>query len=198
MAKTFTLPDVQVGSIIEYRYRHNLESGMVYNSHWILSQNLFTQYAKFSLDPYRGFPMRFSWPLGLPPDTEPPKDRAGKIRLETRDVAAFVTEEFMPPEDALNYRVDFIYEDDVLRMERDPEVFWQKYAKRKYSEIEKFLDQRRVMTEAVAQIVLPEDSAVEKLRKIYERTQKFRNLSYERRKSQQESDRARNLGTQKM
>jgi hypothetical protein len=189
MAKTFTLPDVQVGSIIEYRYRHNLALGMVYDSHWILSQNLFTQSAKFSLDPYRGFPMRFSWPLGLPPDTEPPKDRAGKIRLETRDVPAFVTEEYMPPEESLKYRVDFIYEDDVLRMEKDPEVFWQRYAKRKYSEIEKFLDQRRVMTEAVAQIILPGDSQEEKLRKIYERTQKLRNLSFERRKSQQESDR---------
>src|SRR5882757_1339733 len=51
-AKTFTLPNVEVGSIIEYRYRHNFAPFFVFNSQWILSQDLFTQYAKFSLQKY--------------------------------------------------------------------------------------------------------------------------------------------------
>src|SRR6266481_5707484 len=42
LAKTFTLPDVQVGSIIEYHYTYDLNEGYVYNSHWILSEELFT------------------------------------------------------------------------------------------------------------------------------------------------------------
>ncbi len=54
-AKTFTMPDVRVGSIIEYRYRHSFEQGYVFNSNWVLSQDLFTKYAKFSLYPYRQF-----------------------------------------------------------------------------------------------------------------------------------------------
>ncbi len=37
LAKTFTLPGVQVGSIVEYRYKHDFASGYVFNSHWILS-----------------------------------------------------------------------------------------------------------------------------------------------------------------
>jgi len=190
MAKTFTLPDVQVGSIIEYRYRHELPSGFVYDSHWILSQDLFTRQAKFSLNPYRAIAMRFSWPQGLPPDTEPPRQqRNGMIRLETRDVAAFVTEEYMPPENQLKYRVDFIYEDDVLRAEQDPQVFWQKFAKLKFGQIDKFLNQRRAMAEALAQIVEPGDSQDTKLRKIYDRTQRLRNLTFERARSQQESER---------
>src|ERR1700736_3051814 len=83
LAKTFTMPDVQVGSVIEYRFQHGFESGYVFNSNWVLSQDLFTKYAKFSLDPYRQFAMRYSWPTGLPPDTAPPKDEHGKIRPET-------------------------------------------------------------------------------------------------------------------
>ncbi|HEY0746284.1 MAG TPA: DUF3857 domain-containing protein [Steroidobacteraceae bacterium] len=189
MAKTFTLPDVQVGSIIEYRYRHELAVGYVFDSHWVLSQELFTQHAKFSLDPYRGFALRYSWPHGLPPNTAPPKDVSRKIRLETQDVPAFVTEPYMPPENELRYRVDFIYQSDDLRADEKPEAFWHKYGKKQFRQIDKFLDQPRVMSEAVAQIVGPSDGQDIKLRKIYARVQRLRNLSFERARSQQEADR---------
>ena len=52
LAKTFTLPDVQVGSIIEYYYTIDLAENFVFDSHWILSNELFTKSAKFSLKPY--------------------------------------------------------------------------------------------------------------------------------------------------
>jgi hypothetical protein len=190
LAKIFTMPEVQVGSIIEYRYRHDFESGYVFNSHWILSQDLFTKNAKFSLNPYRVFGMRYSWPVGLPPDTAPPKEDHGKIRLETHNVPAFVTEEYMPPENELKYRVDFIYmADSFADLEKDPKVFWKKYGKRTYGLVDGFVDKRRAMTEAVAQIVAPGDSPEVKLRKIYERAQRIRNTSFERQKSEQEQQR---------
>jgi hypothetical protein len=190
LAKTFTMPDVQVGSIIEYRYRHEFESGYVFNSHWILSQDLFTKHAKFSLNPDRDFAMRFSWPLGLPPDTAPPKDDHGKIRLETRNVPAFVTEEYMPPENELRLRVDFIYLSDFrLIPDKDPKVFWKKYGKQAYGDFDDFVDRRRAMTEALAQIVAPGDSPETQLRKIYDRTQRLRNTTFERQKTTQEAER---------
>jgi hypothetical protein len=190
LAKTFTMPDVQVGSIIEYRYKHDFEPGYVFNSNWVLSQDLFTKYAKFALDPYRRFTMRYSWPAGLPPDTAPPKEEHGKIRLETHDVPAFVTEEYMPPENELKFRVDFIYVEDIYaNPEKDPKVFWKKYGKRSYGHVDDFVDKRRAMADALEQIVAPGDSPEVKLRKIYERTQRLRNTSFERRKSAQEEKR---------
>ncbi len=189
MAKTFTLPDIQVGSIIEYRYRHDFHYGYIFDSRWILSQNLFTRYAKFSLNRYLGYPLKFSWPLGLPPNTSPPKEQFGMIRLETHDVPAFVSESFMPPEDELKYRVNFIYSDERYAVENDPKVFWHRVARQKYGAINEFLDQPRAMSHALSQIVAPGDSQEEKLRKIYERTQRLRNLSFEQSKSQQEEDR---------
>ena len=169
-AKTFTMPDVRVGSIIEYRYRHSFEQGYVFNSNWVLSQDLFTKHAKFSLYPYRQFSMRYSWPAGLPRDTAPPKEEHGRISLETRDVPAFVTEEHMPPENELKYRVDFIYlADPYADAEKDPKLFWKKYGKDAYRKVNDFVDRRRAMTEAVGQIVAPGDTAEAKLRKIYER-----------------------------
>jgi hypothetical protein len=188
--KTFTMPDVQVGSIIEYRYRHDFQTGFVFDSHWILSQELFTKDAKFSLDPYRGFDLRYSWPTGLPTGTDYPKEEHGKIRLESRDVPAFVTEEFMPPENVLKFRVDFIYYSDFdPKPEKDPDVFWKKYGKRMYHEVDDFVDKRRAMAEAAAQIVDPGDSPEVRLQKIYERTLRIHNLSFERQKSQQEVER---------
>ena len=190
LAKTFTMPDVQVGSIIEYRYRRDLESGFVFDSHWILSQDLFTKDAKFSLDPYRGFDLRYSWPIGLPPGTNSPKEEHGKIRLESRDVPAFVTEEYMPPENEAKFRVDFIYASPSDPIPgKDPDVFWKKFGKRMYHEVDNFVDKRRAMTDAAAQIVEPGDSPEVKLHKIYERTLRMRNTSFERQKTQQEAER---------
>jgi len=74
LAKTFTLPDVQVGSIIEYRYTEDMAENYVYNSLWILSDELFTKHAKFSLRPNKDFALRWSWPVGLPAGTQPPKE----------------------------------------------------------------------------------------------------------------------------
>ena len=53
LAKAFTLPDAQVGSIIEYFYTQDLSEHYIYDSHWILSEELFTKRAKFTLKPYQ-------------------------------------------------------------------------------------------------------------------------------------------------
>jgi hypothetical protein len=42
LAKTLTLPDVQVGSIIEYHYTYDMTEHYIYDSHWLLSDELFT------------------------------------------------------------------------------------------------------------------------------------------------------------
>jgi hypothetical protein len=185
LAKTFTLPNVRVGSIIEYRYRHELRVGYVFDSHWTLSDELFTRHAKYSLSPSNEFTVRYSWPIGLPAGTLPPKKDGSRIRMEAHDIPAFVTEDFMPPERELKYRVDFIYVADS-NSEKEPDAFWKKFGKQRFREVEAFVNERRAMGQAVAQIVTAADSPETKLRKIYARTQQIRNLSFERAKSEQE------------
>jgi len=71
---------------------------MWYDSKWLLSNELFTRYAKFSLKANPDFALRWSWPLGLPTGTQPPKDENGKIGMEAHNIPAFLVEDYMPPE----------------------------------------------------------------------------------------------------
>jgi hypothetical protein len=177
LAKTFTLPAVEVGSILEYRYEHTLPFGWVYDSHWILSTELFTKFARFSLVPNQTYTVIWSWPRGLPPGTDSPKMERGRIRMETRDVPAVVSEEHMPPENEVHFRVDFIY--DAERIARNDQAqFWKTHGKRLYDEVQKFCDKRPAMERAVAQLTTPGDTPDTKLRKLYARVQQILNLSY--------------------
>jgi hypothetical protein len=177
MAKTFTLPEAEVGSILEYRYEHSLPYGWVYDSHWILSENLFTRYARFSLVPNPSFTVIWSWPHGLPPGADPPKMERGKIHLDAHNIPGVVNEEHMPPQDEVRFRVDFIY--DPQRIARnDPVAFWKVHGKSLYKKVQEFCDRRSAMEKAVAQMIAPGDSPDTKLRKLYARVQTIHNLSY--------------------
>jgi Domain of Unknown Function with PDB structure (DUF3857) len=194
LAKTFTLPDVQVGSIIEYHYTYNPQEGYVFDSSWILSEELFTLRGKFSLKPNKDFAMRWSWPVGLPPGTAPPKDDHGTIRLEAQKVPAFQVEDYMPPENELKYRVEFTYNDST-NTETEPEKFWKKEGKRLDSAVESFVGKHKAMEQAVAQIVAEGDTPEVKLRKIYAKVQTLRNTSYELEKTEQEKKREKEKDT---
>ena len=190
MAKTFTLPAAGVGSIIEYRYRRILDSRYVFDSHWIISQELFTRMGSFTLIPSPYFDLRWTWPRGLPEGTQSPSKQRGKIRLETRDVPAFVTEEYMPPENELKYRVDFVYGDEAAP-QKDADEFWRKYAKRTNHDFDKFMDRKKAMETAAAAIVSSGDDPESRMRKIYTYVQRIRNLTYEHAQTEEEKKRNR-------
>jgi len=191
MAKTFTLPNVQVGSILEYYYTTDLSEHYVFDSHWILSNELFTKHAKFSLKPYTSdyipWNVRWTWNK-LPPGTAQPAEAPNHvINLEASDIPAFQTEDYMPPENEMKARVDFIYSED--RFEKEAESYWKKLGKKRNDQLESFIGKRKAMDQAVAEIVSPGDSPEVKLQKIYARVQEIRNTSYEVEKTEQEQKR---------
>jgi hypothetical protein len=194
LAKTFTLPDVQVGSIIEYHYTTTWDQYIYFReSTWILSDELFTRSARFSLKSLSGYAIRWSWPRGLPTGTAPPKDDHGTIRLETKNIPAFQAEDFMPPPNELKFRVEFIYTQE--NDEKEPDKFWKKEGKKLNGQVEGFVEKRKAMEQAVAQIVSPNDTPEAKVQKIYARVQQIRNLTYEAEKTEQEAKRAKQKDT---
>jgi hypothetical protein len=188
LAKTFRLPDVQIGNIIEYHYMTDYNEAYVYDSNWVLSNELFTRHAKFSLKPNPDFALRWNWPEGLPAGTQPPKQDHGTIRMEAQNIPAFLVEDFMPPENEMKFRVDFIYSDETS-LEKDPAKFWKAESKKQNDKVENFVSKKKAMEQTVAQIVAGGDSQDAKLRKIYAKVQQLRNLNYENEKSQQEQKR---------
>jgi len=193
MAKTFTLPNVEIGSILEYYYTIDLPEDAIVDSHWILSDELFTKSAKFSLKPYRKdddpFNLRWTWNKLPPGATQPAETPDHAIQLSATDIPAFQTEDYMPPENEMKSRVDFIYSRDTF--ETDPEKYWKKIGKKRNDRLEGFVGKRKAMEEAVASIVSPGDSPEVKLQKIYARTQQIRNTDFEAEKTEQEQKRSK-------
>jgi hypothetical protein len=190
LAKTFTMPEVAVGSIIEYHFNYDFEDNYIFSSHWTLSEELFTRRAVFTLKPYLRYPWNVQWvyPAGLPKGTEPAKEGPDQvIRMTVQNIPAFQIEDHMPPPSELKFRVDFIYHDEMP--EQDLDKYWKKFGKKQNDRAEGFIGKRKAMEQAVAQIVSPNDSPEEKLRKIYARTQKIRNLTYEVHRSEEETKR---------
>jgi Domain of Unknown Function with PDB structure (DUF3857)/Transglutaminase-like superfamily len=191
MARTFTLPNVQVGSIIEYFFTMDLR-GNLFDSHWILSSDLFTLRAQFSLIPLKSsyVPMHLHWswtkiPSGFAPREGP--DHA--IRMDVTNIPAFQAEDFTPPENELKSRVDFVYQSGTA--ESDPEIFWKRTAKAWNDYLELFLKKHKAVDEAAGRMFAPSDPPEEKLRKIYARVQSLRNTSYEIERTEKEQQRDR-------
>jgi hypothetical protein len=187
LAKTFAFPDVQVGSILEYFYTTDLKEHFIYDSNWILSQELFTRNARFALKPYKGtsvpINLRWSW-HDLPQGANPKVGPDGVVRMEANNIPAFQTEDFMPPANDLKSRVDFIYSEDLPP--KDADTFWRNVGKKRNGQLESFIGKQKAMEAAVGQIVSPGDPPEVKLRKIYDRVQGLRNTSYEQRKTEEE------------
>ena len=189
LAKTFTLSDVQPGSIIEYHYMIDFAENYVFNSNWVLSEDLFVKNAKYTLKPYTEWALQWAWPNGLPESAKPPVNENKLIHMEARDIPAFQVEDDMPPEAAMKFRVDFIYSEEGF--EKEPDKFWKKQGKKMNDAAEGFVNKRKAMEQAVAEVVSPGDSPEVKLRKIYARVQKIRNTSYEVERTEQEQKRAK-------
>ncbi len=191
MAKTFTLPDVQVGSVIEYYYTIDFSQHYIYDSHWIVSDELFTKDGRFSLKPfesnYERFTLRWSWNQ-LPPGTSQPQEGPDHIfRMEVNNVPPFQEEDHMPPQNELKSRVDFIYSKETF--EPDVDKFWRKTGKQLNDKMEGFVGKRKAMEQDAGPMLAGIDSPEAKLRKIYSVVQQMRNTTYEPQKTVEEKKR---------
>jgi hypothetical protein len=192
LAKTFTLPDVQPGCIIEYKYQLQGKPGWVHGQEWTVSGPLYTREAHFTYIPntayFNGLRPMYTTYL-LPADAALKEQANGIYVMAVHDIPGIVDEPLMPPERPIESRVEFYYQNpEAPAAATDPsDHYWNQYAKKWDGELEHFIDKKNALNQEVSRIVSSGDSPEVKLRKIYARVQKIRNLSMEDYKMQKET-----------
>jgi Transglutaminase-like superfamily len=180
------LPDVEPGSIVEYRFERHWHRRRLEAASLILQQDLFTREARFSMiaiGELFGVKSNFTW-VGV----RLPRDHSmhtihGGFELDAKNIAALPDEEFAPPEEEASSRVDYFYSPDFGKGHED---FWLEAGKYWNTELEKFAGRSAETKRLASETVAASDTPEEKLRKIYARVQKIRNLSGERDKTEKE------------
>lgn len=183
--KTLTLPEVEVGSIIEYRFRKSFNSEFLYDNTWEVQKDLFTRQAKFAFRASDHYNLMWI-PYLISKENPVLRGKDGMIRLDIQNIPALEKEDFMPPEEVITERVDFFY---TRIGTADPDRFWKLVGKRWFESSENYIGRHKAIAEEAARTVDAGDSPETKLRKLYARAQKIHNTSFERVKTAQEEKR---------
>jgi uncharacterized protein DUF3857 len=199
--KTFAMPEVSEGCIIEYKYRlvYRKEAalaGFFTTDRWILQHNLYTVKEDFTFKSYSGGVFQSSSLPSYDWDgatvsfvsvnmKDRPKDKGGSIEYSTEKVPAFEPESLMPPEDNYKPSVRFFY---LRKGDPSTDKVWQEIAQNAYASAERFLGGDKGVKEAALAAVGGETDPLVKLQRLYARAQQIRNLSYERERSREERE----------
>lgn len=184
--KTMALPEVTVGSVIEYQYRVEWPETSYRMAAWDLEDKLFTREAHFYFKPYPvGY---YTWHLtasGKLKDVAPNEQKDKSYTLDLQDVDAYEEESYMPPEANAKSWIIFYYVKAAITADK----FWDEASSNWNKSAEDYLNKSSKTAAAVPTIISGATNPEAKLRAIYGNVQKIRNLSFEKGKSQQEIDR---------
>jgi Domain of Unknown Function with PDB structure (DUF3857)/Transglutaminase-like superfamily len=203
--KSFTLPDVQVGSIIDYRYSLRYEDHRLLPPEWEVQTGLFQRKAYFKFIPFQNHGSMYvqidhnqvangvSWTpfLGAGPQPQlhqrPTQTLAGVhdvsfwVDLSMENIPPLVEEPFMPPPNMLAMRVYFYYQQNTKM-----DDYWKAEGKFWNKDVEEFVGKKKGIDEALAKIIAPADTPEQKIRKIYAFVASLENQDYIPERTQQE------------
>ncbi len=208
-AKIFTLPDVTVGSIIEYRYDTRIDDYHYSAPTWIIQGDLYVKSAHFMwyptvedmVDNSGAFIQTISWFPLLPkgaqivrhdmPSAGPNGHNQQTYELTVHDVPPVVDEEFMPPINNFSYRVYFNF-----ISEHDPADFWKTEGKAWSHRVNSFANPNGDLKEATQKIIAGASTPDQKLHAIYGAVMALENTDFTRAHDRRE-DKANGLAQAK-
>lgn len=181
-AKVITLPDVQVGSILEYRIVYGLGSYVSYYPRWYVQRRFFVRKAHYEYAPDQlNYLIPRFFPV-LPKGAEVSVDTKRKVySLDIEDVPPLVDEDYQPPMESLSYRVLFYYTDA-----KSPEEFWKKEGESWSKSVDGFLYPSDLRA-AAAQITGGNASAMERAKALYSAVMKLENTDFTRERTNAEN-----------
>jgi hypothetical protein len=198
--KVFTLPNFEVGSILEYKYQIEYGEGFSSSPHWEIQRPYFVHKAHYEFTPAKQFLAGSTnvttsylqdeharvlntiiwWPR-LPQGVAVIKDAIGNFSVDVTDVPATPDEEWIPPIESIQYKVFFYY-----KAASTAQNFWIDEAKLWSKDVDHFAEPSRSIKEAVAGIISPADSDIDKAKKLYKAVQALDNTDYSRKKTESE------------
>lgn len=188
----FTLPSVEVGSILEYRLQLRYDDSVVSSPDWDVQQPYFVHKAHYYFSPNnkggivitnsRGDALsHLMFAVHADGKAAVKEDQQGNFTFDIENVPAIPDEDWMPPLNSLNWRVEFYY----TQYHSGPD-FWTNEGKRWLKETDNFAKPTNTLKEAVASIVAPSDTDDQKAHKIYDAVMKLENTDFTREKSEAE------------
>jgi hypothetical protein len=198
-AKVFTLPDVEVGSIVEYRYTTRYDDHAFESPDWYIQGDLYLKAAHYEWYPTtqelvdsKQRPINaVSWFPLLPPGAK--IDRSEKMNpgplggkthtyaLDVKDVPPLVEEELEPPVKSYSYRVLFNF-----TAYRSLDDYWKSEGKEWSKRVDSFADPNSSLRAETEKVVAGATTPEEKLRKIYARVMELENTRFTRKRDQRE------------
>jgi len=198
--KIFTLPSVEVGSILEYRYNLHNDENEVMAPRWVIQQPYYVHKANYAFTPFKAFLRGAAnmsshyvldnhgeradtliwWPI-LPAGAQVKTDALGRYSLEVTDIPPIPDEEWMPPVQNFCYKVSFDYINA-----KNADDFWSNEIKFWSKDVNRFADPAKPIQEAVSSLIVPGDSDLEKARKLYKAVQALDNTDFSRKKGESE------------
>ena len=195
-ATVFSMPDVQVGSILEYRYRLAYADNVVLPAHWYVQQDAFVEHAHFIFRPFNATGSHYVivdhgqtsaglfYVSSLPKDAVVvPENGAGHpyFELTATNVPALPDEDAMPPIKSFSYRVLFYYAAQL-----DANSYWAREGKFISKDMNSFATAGPRLRADVATQVTAADTPDVKARKLYSAAMKIENTDYTRAHSRDE------------
>ena len=199
--RVFTLPSVEVGSILEYRYQIDYDDHLYSSPTWQVQQDYLVRKAHFDFTPGKMFlpgsinqtsmylqneyGETLNWLLwwGRLPDGMKVQQApaSGRFSLDVADVPPAPDEDWMPAIQNLRYKIEFYYTSSNTGAQ-----FWIDSAKRWSKEVDRFADVSKGLREVVAGLIAPGDNELTKAQKLYKAVVALDNTDYSRKKTESE------------
>jgi len=200
--KVFTLPNVEVGSILEYRYDLRYDDNEFSSPQWEIQRPYFVHAAHYSFTPFKAFmpegtPDKTTsmsltdsrgrevnsliWWSHLPPGLVVKTSMNGSYSVDVTDIPPIPDEEWMPPIESLLYKVNFYYS-----FARNASDYWVSESKFWSKDVDKFAEPSKAIKSAVDGLIAPGDSDLDKAKKLYAAVEALDNTDYSRHKSETE------------
>jgi hypothetical protein len=185
--KVFTLPSVEVGSILEYSYDIQWHDDVFFDApSWEIQQPYFVHKAHYQFTSSGDV----IWSGRLPASVQVKKNPAGDssvigipstYSVDLTDVPPIPKEDWMPPVASFNYAITFRYSYAV-----DATGFWQGVGKDWSKDIDEFAEPSKALKAGVSDLLTAADSEIDKARKLYDAVQVLDNTDYSRAKTESE------------